>query len=207
MNQPHLGVTHFLDFMYDGEPEWALFAIRAPLDEVSQALAEYRQAKRRVLNVPHLPSEEGDELAHLAVVLQVRDNPWTVGYRSLLWVDSVHLRAVPEEATKLSDRFHTRAVAFFAEDTSGAMAYEIVESGQSLEHAEWECGGEFSSFKSTLRQRPDLEEVGDEFADEIFTREGIYLPACYPREVGGKPWLAVEKASAKLIGRADLLEL
>jgi hypothetical protein len=206
-NSTPLGVTHFLDFMYDGQPEWSLFAIRAPFDDVANAFAAYRKPKHRYTNVPRQPAgAEGDELAHLAAIVKVKDNPWTVVFRSLLWVDSSHLAEVPQDAKELSTRLKTRAVTFFAEDTSGAMAYEILELGKSLENAEL-MDGEFSSFKSTFRKQPALEEVGDEFADEVFREQGIYLPSCYPRSEGGKHWLAVDKVSAGTIERADLIEL
>jgi len=60
---------------------------------------------------------------------------------------------------------------FIGEDTSGAIAYEIFEGGKSLEKAEWESGGEFSTFESTLREEPELESVDDKFADEV--RSGV----------------------------------
>jgi hypothetical protein len=117
------------------------------------------------------------------------------------------LTQVPQEAKELSSRLKTRAITFFAEDTSGAMGYEIFENGKSLESAEWESGGDFSRFKSTLREEPPLEVVEDDFADELFRTQGIYLPACYPKSKGQKQWLAVESASLNTIERADLIQL
>jgi hypothetical protein len=207
-NFEHLGITHFLDFAYGGEPEWSLFAVKAPIEAVSAAFAEYAKAERRLTDVPRKAAGgDGDELAQLAAVVQIKDNPWTVVYRSLLWVDSPQLEGVPREARELSARLKTNAVAFIAEDTSGAMAYELFEVGKSLENAEWESGGDFFSFKSTLRKKPVLEEVGDEFADEFFREQGIYLPSCYPMSEGDKHWLAVDEVSASVVERADLIEL
>jgi hypothetical protein len=184
----NIGIKHFLEFMYDGQPEWSLFAVKAPIEEVSSAFADLRKAKSRVTNVPReLVAAEGDELAQLATVVQVKDNPWTVVFRSLLWLDSSHLEEVPNEAQQLSARLKTRAVTFMGEDTSGAMGYEIFENGKSKAKEEW--------------------EDGDDDADAIFRREGIYLPSCYPREEGEKKWLAVDKKSASAIARADLIDL
>lgn len=207
-NPEHLGINHFLEFMYGGEPEWSLFAIKAPIDDVSNAFAEFRHAKSKATDVPRKTTGgDGDELAHLVAVIKLKDNPWTVVYRSLLWVDMTHLEGVPQEAKELSARLKTRAITFFGEDTSCAMAYEIFEDGKSLENAEWESGSEFSQFKSTLRKKPELDEVGDEFADEVFREQGIYLPSCYPKSDGEKKWLAVDTVSAGTIERADLIEL
>ena len=75
-----------------------------------------------------------------------------------------------------------------------------------LEDVEWETGGEFFRFKSSLRKRPALERVEDSFIDEVFTNEGIYVPCCYPRADKGEPWLAVEKSSEGVVERADLIE-
>src|SRR6266567_7997170 len=114
-----LGITHFLEFMYEGESEWSLFAISAPIEEVSKAFAQFRKAKNRWTDVPRkAPTEKYDELAYLAAVVKVSDNPWTVIFRSLLHITCVHLKAVPQEAKELSARLKTKAVAFFSEDTS-----------------------------------------------------------------------------------------
>ncbi|MDB6124718.1 MAG: hypothetical protein JWQ71_3711 [Pedosphaera sp.] len=206
-NDAHIGITHFLEFMYDGEPEWSLFAVKAPIEEVSAAFAEFRNAESSFTDVPRVAAGSDDDLEQFVAVVQIKNNPWTVVFRSLLWVDESHLEDVPQEARELSARLKTKAVTFFAEDTSGAMSYEIFENGKSLESAEWESGGEFFSFKSTLRKKPDLEEVGDEFADEVFREQGIYLPSCYPMSDGEKHWLAVDEVSASAIVRADLIEL
>jgi len=204
----HLGITHFLEFMYDGQPEWSLFAVKAPVDEVAAVFGKFCKAKNKTNNVPLKPAgESGDDLSNLVAVVQVKDNPWTVVLRSLLWVDSKHLENVPKEAKELSAKLKTRAITFIGEDTSGAMRYELFENGKSLESSEWESGGEFFSFKSKLRKKLDLEEVGDDFADEVFREQGIYLPACYPKSEGGKEWLAVEKASANVVQRTDLMEI
>jgi hypothetical protein len=212
--QPHdhssnlqLGITHFMQLVYDGQPEWSLFAIRAPIKVVSREFVAYRKAKLSIVNVALKSAGSEDEIAHFTTIVRVRDNPWTLVFRSLHWIDSSLLEAVPKEAKKLSARLKTRAVTFIAEDTSSTTAYEIVENGKSLEQAEWEGGNGFSSFKSTLRKKPTLDATGDEFADAVFRQQGIYLPACYPRSEGGKTWLAIQPASASVVECADLIEL
>ena len=203
----HLGITHFLKFMYDGQPEWSLFAVKASIDDVSEMFVQFRKAKNITINVLLKPAGEYDDLSNAIAIVKVKNNPWTIVFRSLLTVDSAELENVPVETKELSIRLKTRAITFIGEDTSGAMGFEIYKNGKLLEKAEWESGGEFFSFESTLRERPELEEVGDEFADQVFRKEGIYLPACYPKSDGGKSWLAVEKNSENVIERADLVEL
>ncbi len=203
-----LGVTDFLEFMYDGEPEWALFAVKAPIEQVSSTFADFREADNRHTDVPHkAPDGEYDDIAGLVSIVQVKGNPWTVVYRSLLYVDEELLEEVAQDAKELSRRLKTRAISFVSEDASGAMGYELFEDGSQVERAVWEVGGEFSEFESKLRKQPDLEEVGDEFVDEVFRREGIYLPYCYPKAEADDAWIAVEKVSADAVERADLIDL
>jgi hypothetical protein len=57
-----------------------------------------------------------------------------------------------------------------------------------------------------LRKRPDLDKVTDDFVDELFRQEGIYVPACYPMVEDEDTWLAVQKASTDAVERADLIE-
>jgi hypothetical protein len=203
----HLGVADFLKFMYDGHPDWSLLAIKAPIEEVSEEFADFRGADTLLRDVPRKPAEAYEDVASLVSVVQVKGNPWVVVFRSLLYVDARQLEGIVEEAKELSGRLSTRAIAFVGEDTSGALSYDLFEQGKVLESAEWEVGGEFSRFKSSLRKRPAQETVGDEFADGVFREQGIYLPCCYPKSEGGEAWLAVEKISDGVIERADLIEL
>jgi hypothetical protein len=205
---PSAGVKHFLQFMYDGQPEWSLFAVKAPIDEVTSAFAKFTKAKNTKANVPLKPAgETGDELGDFAAIVQLKNSPWTVVFRSIYWVSSPQLEAVPREAKELSTRLKTRAITFIGEDTSGAIGYELFENGKSLEEAIWAGGEGFSTFKSTLREQPDDEEADDDFADKAFRQEGIYIPACYPKSEDGQEWLAIDKLSAGTISRADLVEL
>ncbi len=192
--------------MYNGQPEWALVAIKSPAEEVSEEWVDFRGAKSVHRDVPIKPGGEYGDLAPLVAIVQVKDNPWAILFRSLLYVDESHLDSVVEEAKEFSARLNTRSITFIGEDTSGANSYQLFEKGKSLEEAEWEVGGEFFKFKSTLRKRPELDKVTEEFAQELFREEGIYVPACYPMAEEEETWLAVEKASADTIERADLIE-
>jgi hypothetical protein len=203
----HLGVTDFLKFMHDGQPEWSLVAVKAPAEEVAEELADFRGAKNVFKSVEIKGGAPYEDVEQLVAVVQVKDNPWTIVFRSLLYVDEAAIEHAAEDAKELSGRLSTRAISFIGEDTSGANAYCLFEKGKLLEEAEWEVGGEFFRFKSSLRKRPALETVEDEFVDELFRAEGIYVPSCYPRADKGEPWLAVEKSSEGLIEHAELIEL
>lgn len=200
-----VGIGHFLRFMREGQPEWALFAVKAPIEDVSTAFAEFRSPKKRVVNVPHRGPTGNIDIAFLTAVVRTRGNPWTLVFRSLTDIDVSHLRRVPEEAKTLSERLATRAVTFFAEDASAAMGYEIFERGQSLERADWEAD-ELKRFESTLRQKPALQTDSDKFVDDVFRAEGIYVPCCYPQSDSQTQWLVVEDASAEAVQRADLID-
>jgi len=202
-----LGVADFLKFMYDGQPEWSLIAVKAPAEEVAEELADFRGAKNVFKGVEIKPGAEYDDVEQLVSVVQVKDNPWTIIFRSLLYADAAAIEHAAEDAKELSGRLSTRAISFIGEDTSGANAYSLCEKGKLLEEAEWEVGGEFFRFKSSLRKRPALESVEDEFVDELFRNEGIYVPSCYPRADKGEPWLAVDKSSEGLVEWAELIEL
>ena len=200
-----IGVRHFLKFMQEGQPEWALFAIKAPIEEVSAGFAEFRCSKKRVVDVPRRGPTDNIDIAFLTAVVQTRGNPWTLVFRSLTDIEATQLRRVPEEAKTLSERLATRAVTFFAEDTSGGIGYEILERGQSLERADW--ADELTRFESTLRQKPAQQQDRDKFVDDVFRAEGIYIPCCYPQSSGQEEWLVVEDVSADAVERADLIDI
>lgn len=202
---PSLGVKDFARMRV--HPEWSLFAVKAPADAVARALADLRRPLRFERRVPLKPAKKFEQIARLTAVVGVKTNPWAVVLRSVGDVSAQELEGVPEEAKTISAKLKTRAATFLFEDTSNAMAYALYERGRLLEAAEWECGGEMSSFTSTLRQQPEGRRFSEDLADQLFRGEGVYIPACYPRLEGGCVWLSVQKPSAGLIDRADLLEL
>jgi hypothetical protein len=202
---PALGIRDFARMQV--HPEWSLFAVKAPVDAVARALADFRKPLRFERRVPLKPAKKSEQIARLTAVVRIKANPWAVVLRSVGDVSAQELEGVPEEAKTISAKLKTRAATFLFEDTSNAMGYALYERGRLLEEAEWECGGEMSSFTSTLRERPEGRRFSEDFVDQLFRGEGIYIPACYPRQEGGRVWLSVQKPSVGLIERADLLEL
>jgi hypothetical protein len=205
---PKLGVLDFSTFVNETEPEWTLFAVKAPFEQVAKALADFLQPERWVRDVPRRPAADGDDMGFpMVAVVQIKNNPWTVVLREICYATEEGLDAIKEEARFLSVELKTRAITLASEDTSGAIDYQILDQGTEVESAQWESGGQFYAFKSTVRKKPLLESVDESFADEVFRGEGVYVPACYPQSGGKDAWLCVEKVSAAAIERADLLDL
>jgi hypothetical protein len=201
------GVADFLKLMHKGQPEWAILAVKAPIDEVSEDFADFAGSGAVHRDVPRKPAEEYDDVQQVVAVVQSKGSAWTIILRSVHYVDERQIEGVEEAAKEMSARLNTRALSFVGEDTSGANGYKVFEKGKLLEDIEWEANGEFFRFKSSLRKRPTLEQVDDSFVDGLFREQEIYLPACYAMSEGASSWLAVEKASMDAIERADLLEL
>jgi hypothetical protein len=202
-----LGVSDFLKFMYDGQPEWSLVAVKAPIEEVAEEFADHHGATTISKDVPRKPAGEYDDVETIVAIVQVKGNPWTIIFRSVLYVNESNVEGVTEDAKELSGRLATAAVTFVGEDTSGANAFKHFEKGKLVEDFEWESGGDFYRFKSSLRKRPTAESVEDDFIDGVFKELGIYLPACFPMSEKGNVWLAVEKDSLPAVERADLIDL
>lgn len=182
-----LGAAHFLEFIYDGEAEWSLLAVKADIEPVTEAFTKRCKAKRCERNVEvKKAAGTGDELARLIAVVKVKDNPWTVIYWSLYHVNESALTGITRSAKELSTQFKTKSVTFASEDTSGAIASKQFENGKD----------------SGTREFDDDEDINSFFAEL-----GIYLPTCYPKIRGKRSWLAAEKSSAASIERADLIEL
>lgn len=176
------GAGDFLDFIADGEPEWSLLAVKAPIDDVSDAFATFAKIAQPDRQVPLEPAddEEGVVAPRIAVV-QVRDNPWVVIFRTLFHVDKAAINQVREAAAALSELLKTQALAFAGADPSEEIAFDLFERGKPGEHTD------------------DIDR-----ARQVLLESGVYLPACYPQSKGNRSWLAVAKKSAKKVGRADL---
>ena len=205
--KPPAGVKHFLKLMYDGEPEWSLLAVQAPLDKVTEAFAQCYPAAKMLHGVEIKKTCAGDELAHSVAILQIKDNPWTVIQLSLLYVNEKSLSGAVDNVRILSEKLKTKAISFVAEDKSGTLAYMLFDGGKLVEQAQWTDGGSFSIFESTRRKQPKLDEVTDNFVDKVFKDLGIYLPACYPRGAGKKACICSEKKSLDFLATANILEL
>jgi ankyrin repeat protein len=206
IKDPPLGVKHFLKLMNDGEPEWSLLAVQAPLERITERLSHRYEDAKVLRNVELKNARKNDELARYVAIIQIKQNPWSVILRSLYHADESGVNATIDDAKFMSGDLKTKAIAFVANDTSGAVEFDLFENGALLERAQW-TDGSFSIFESTRRKQPKLNEVDDKFADKTFRDLGIYLPACYPRSNGRAACLCVQRSSAERIESAHLMEL
>jgi ankyrin repeat protein len=193
------GVQEFRDFYYDSHPEWSLAMIRAPIDDVSRALVELVKPVRVEQDVAKRKISPGSQYQY---IFQLKAHAWTMVLRSLGRLSLEDGEKIAEQARELSKRLKTRAYTYLAEDTSGAEAYELFEDGQSLEAVE-KC--EVTTFRSTFRSQPKFDD--ELFPDPILADEGIYLPACYPKDTGYEIKLVLEGVSRTDVLRADYMVL
>lgn len=175
------GAADFLEFIADGEPEWSLLAVKAPIDDVSNAFAKFAMPAKPDRQVPLEPDDDDGVVAPRIAVVQVRDNPWVVIFRTLFHVDEAAINQVREAAAALSESLKTQALAFAGTDTSEGIAFDLFERGNPIEHSD------------------DIDRVR-----QVLLESGVYLPACYPQTQGSRSWLAVAKKSANKVQRADL---
>ena len=184
-----LGASDFLSFVHDwGHPEWLIVAVEAPLEAVAAACVASAPATRRWENVP-IRSQRGndDEFQDLIAVVQPKECRWTIVLRLLcLPLTEEDIAEGLEEARKLSSTLRTRALAFFGEDTSYAMEFQLYAKGKPGGKQSWES-----------QEDPE---------DSAFAKLGLYLPACYPWRDGAAVGLVVDAASEGRIKRADLLD-
>jgi ankyrin repeat protein len=187
-NNRSVGTSDFLKLMSTGEPEWALFVIKAPIEQTSKALAAFLQTTRVRSNVQIVSAaNETDDVANAVAIISVAANPWTVVYLSLFYANRVSVDRAIEAAKSLSSQLSARAIAYVAESSSDGAGILVFDVWESVD-------GGF--------------QVSDEDeADRIFQDNDVYLPACYPKSKANQARLAVEMASANRVERADLVFL
>jgi hypothetical protein len=172
-----LGMKDFQNWIYQGHPEYAIFAVKAPIDQVAQALVDHGFATKwqQHLQAPCLGDVFQDGFT--MPLVQLTANPWTVVYWLVgEWDD------LSEVCERCSSTLKTRTISLAEEDTSGAIAYEIYDQGQRIEQVEG-CPGEELMFESETRDEPELDNFEDSemdeishFINQIFCQEGVYIP-------------------------------
>jgi ankyrin repeat protein len=184
--KPSAGASDFHSFIASGEPEWALVAIKAPIERVSAALCTFLKSDQLTQNVPiKADAGEMDEVANAIAIVSVASNPWAVVFLSLFHANGQSINQATEAARALSGQLKTPAIFYAAEGTSDEAGILQFENGEMV------------------ADEPQL--VDEAEADRFFREQGVYLPACYPKSKASRFWLAVEKASADRIERADLI--
>ena len=128
------------------------------------------------------PKKTGVELVNLVPVVQV--GSWVIGFRTIGYLMEQHIKAVPDEARRLSQKLKTRALCFMAQDASGS-GYELFDCGKSK--------GEV------------FDEESVDFPDKVFRKLKLYIPACILVEDRKNVTLKIEPVSKGQITRADLV--
>lgn len=182
-------VSNFISFIWDwGHPEWVVLAVESPVTEVARLYASLASAKRSWSEVPVRPAKKNDDMASLVAVVQPKDSRWSVIYRLMCYPIGAQ---VVEDGTKmaqeLSANLKTRALAFFGEDTSGAMEFSLYRSGKKAGTTSW-------------RSQHDP-------ADAAFQKLGLVVPVCYPRREGKVTWVATREPWTEGILRADVVDI
>lgn len=174
-----LGMKEFQDWIYLGHPEYAIFAIKASIEQVGRILVDQFEVKdwqkksqtsKRIYEA--LPD---DDKAYWIPMLKPTNTSWTVVY----WIVGGWENL--EKMCKLcSATLQTSVIALHEEDTSGSLGYQIYNQGKKLEDAGY-CD-EFW-FESDIREEPEFDnfddsewEVVSQYIHETFIREGIYIP-------------------------------
>src|SRR5260221_2733879 len=160
---PPLGVKHFLKLTNDGEPEWSLLAVQAPLEQITELLSRRYKNAKVLRNGERKNARKNDELARYLALIQIKNNPWSVILHSLYFANENDVNATVDDAKALSGNLKTKAISFVANDTSGAVQFDLFENGALRERAQW-TDGSFSIFQSTRRKQPRLNEVNEKFA-------------------------------------------
>ncbi len=173
--------SDFLKLVNSGEAEWAMIAVKAPFEAVSDAYLKFSKGKSREQNVPVRPAAEAQEIPPLTAIVKVAKSPWTLILRTIFWVRMPDINHVKDAAKDLSQTLKTRALSWAGtEETDNGMC-QVFENGEKVASA------------------------GSGKAIALLTKEEMVLPAFYPTLDKKEAWVAVEKRSAGMVERADLI--
>jgi hypothetical protein len=177
-----LGMSDFQKYIYQGHPEYSIFAVKADIDLVVPLLTKFTKTTAWKKD---LQSEDGiehiilvpEESPYFLPIIQPTDNQWTVVYWTM-W----NWNSVSDMCLQISLELETFVMSLGEEDTSGAIGYELFDRGKSIERAEG-CPGEELFFESQVREEPEFDDFDDDesdavnqFIDNRFAEEGIYIP-------------------------------
>lgn len=176
-----------------------LVLVQAPIEQVTQAFSQVRQAERCEHDVY---DREVKIIGQDFIVFQFRGHSWTLIHELGFPLDSP---LGDEDAQELSGLLNTRAICYAVSDTCGSIGYSLYEHGTSVEMLSFADGdpeddrevdesqGEFKSavgvyqFQSQLRQLrteenwnpydPELSQNPYEVVEDFFQEQDAYVPA------------------------------
>jgi hypothetical protein len=174
-----LGMRDFQNFIYQGHPEYSLFAVKADIDRVIPILmkdAKNTGWKKDIKSESKI-WDSIPEGSNCIPIIQPKDNQWTVIYFY------TGLMELADVCRNISSELDTLVMSLGEEDTSGAIGYELFDRGKSIERAEG-CPGEELFFESQVREEPEFDDFDDDESDALnqfinnrFAEEGIYIPS------------------------------
>lgn len=181
ISESPLGMRDFQKGIYQGHPEYEIFAVKAPIDQVGKTLQRNSQItgwqKQVQVNNQSVFECVAAQSGYWIPMLQPKEKSWTVVY----WIVG-NWESVDGVCEKLSSILQTRVMSLGEEDTSGALGYCLYNNGKIIESGGY--GDEFY-FDSEIREEPEFSDddfresefsVTSRFVDAIFAQEGIYVP-------------------------------
>jgi hypothetical protein len=152
-----------------------LLLIRAPVDDVAQALADRTERwERDVVGREIVLGQFG------AFVFRLRGHAWTVvipEFRIELQGWAL-LIGISEQTRALSSLLSTRAIYYWVGDTSATVGYELYENGELLEKlSATEGGSPDDTFSSRLRdlKRRDIRNIW-RFTEQFLVEQDAFEP-------------------------------
>jgi len=152
-----------------------LLLIRAPVDDVAQALADRTERwERDVVGREIVLGQFG------AFVFRLRGHAWTVvipEFRTELQGWAL-LIGISEQTRALSSLLRTRAIYYWVGNTSATVGYELYENGELLEKLiATEGGSPDDTFSSRLRnlKRQDIGNIW-RFTDRFLVEQDAFEP-------------------------------
>jgi hypothetical protein len=190
-SQP-LGMRDFQKCIYQGHPEYSIFAVKAAIDLVSPAVAEYCKVsewKKDIQTNSQIWDLLSQDNKYWMPIAQPQGNDWTVVY----W-NPGDWKDLTDMCLKLSQNLDTKVMTLGEEDTSSAIGYELFDRGKQIERMEG-CPGEEIYFESEIREEPEFDDFEESesdtvnnYIDDIFREEGIYIPS--PELSVADEWIA-----------------
>jgi len=173
--------SDFLKLVNTGEAEWALLALKAQFDAVSDAYFKFSKSKTRHQNVPLRPAADAEEIPPFAAVVKVKDSPWTLILCTIFYIRASHIKHIAAAAKELSESLKTHALTYSGTEETDYGNCELFDNGKSASKA---------AGKKSIA---------------LLTKEIVVLPAFYPARKGDNQWLSIEKSSINMVERADLV--
>jgi hypothetical protein len=181
------GLGDFWNWVREVDCRYTVFAVKAPIHEVSQAVARIYKRRQIFEDVLSNNYKESPRIICQAIpVVSVRKTPWTIIYS---------LPAETPEANyalALSRSLKTYILAFSGEPDCEYMSYTVVDQGEINEHVQFVGFGADTPviFYSQLRSTPEFGwgnvdnfeynlKIFQEFVNAFCHEQDLYVPVCY----------------------------